>query len=143
MLCLLPFAIADAAALNGVATKAQLAERFPKVLSRARHASLVPEDSGIWGEVVAYATNMLTVRRFTAATAETATAGNSEHILGWAETCVAAGRFDEAVLVLEKLEGKPRAIVRDWVAEARKRAVAEQAATALHAETTVVASSLS
>ena len=44
-------------------------------------------------------------------------------VLYRAERLVESGDLAGAALELEKLEGKPAEVVRDWVQEARKRAI--------------------
>jgi len=121
---------------RGVETHASLMQRFPKVVDAARHAALVPEDSGLWGELLAMATNFLTIRSVHS------TQGDSVNsVLTRAENCARGGDVVAAIAELEKLEGKPGQVVRSWVSDARRRATAQLALDMVQAEATAVSAS--
>eukprot|EP00299_Pterocystis_sp_00344_P001565 c11419_g1_i1.p1 GENE.c11419_g1_i1~~c11419_g1_i1.p1 ORF type:complete len:481 (-),score=127.30 c11419_g1_i1:114-1556(-) len=126
----------DTTLSKGVQSHTDLISRFPKVVSAARHAELVPDDTGLWGELLAMATNFLTIRVLHSQGHDT-----TEGILVRAEQFVRANNIAAAVAELERLQGKPREAVNGWVADARRRVTAKLASDMIQAESGLIAAS--
>lgn len=126
---------------SDILTRAQLSERFQAAAERGRQVGLVPEDSGIWGEMLASVTTKLKVKQ--THIAPPASDKSTEAVITRAEIFMENDNLFGAVCELRDLEGKPLSAVNDWLNAAEKRLAVELARDFVRAEALVYAERLS
>ncbi|SDX87628.1 COG4223 family protein [Citreimonas salinaria] len=112
---------------EGIPTPAQLVAEYPDAARDALRAARVEEDTA--GGVRAFLRNQLGARSVTPQLGDDADA-----ILSRAEAAVRRGNLEQALAEIEKLPEPAQAEMADWVAMARTRAEALDAASGLSRE---------
>ncbi|KAH0537177.1 hypothetical protein FGG08_006002 [Glutinoglossum americanum] len=107
---------------QGIATSAQLVDRFRLVADEVRKASLLPEDAGI----VSHATSLL-LSKFLFKKKGLAVGDDVESILTRTETLLEEGDLDGAAREMNGLTGWAKTLSRDWLAEVRRVLEVQQA----------------
>lgn len=107
--------ISPSAYQRGVPTMPQLIDRFRRVASEVRKASLLPEDAGIASHAASWALSQLLFKK------KGMTAGDDvESVLTRAGTLLEEGDLDGAAREMNGLEGWAKKLSTDWIAEARR-----------------------
>ncbi|KAI9767115.1 MAG: Formation of crista junctions protein 1 [Geoglossum simile] len=114
--------ISPVAYQRGVATPAQLVDRFRYVADEVRKASLLPEDAGI----VSHAASLL-LSKFLFKKKGLVTGNDVESILSRTETLLEEGDLDSAAREMNELTGWAKTLSRDWLAEIRRVLEVQQA----------------
>ena len=100
---------------RGVPTSAQLIDRFRRVASEVRKASLLPEDAGVASHAASFVLSKLLFKK------KGMTVGDDvESILTRTETLLEEGNLDEAAREMNTLEGWAKTLSWDWLSEARR-----------------------
>ncbi|KAI0011940.1 mitochondrial inner membrane protein Mitofilin [Xylariaceae sp. FL0662B] len=107
---------------RGIATSAQLIDRFRRVASEVRKASLLPDDAGVASHASSYVLSKLLFRK------HGLTAGDDvESILTRTQTLLEEGDLDAAAREMNGLRGWAKTLSRDWLGEVRKVLEVQQA----------------
>lgn len=107
---------------KGVATPAQLIDRFRRVAGEVRKASLLPEDAGVASHATSWALSKVMFKK------EGLAGGDDvESVLGRAQTYLEEGDLDNAAREVNSLEGWAKTLSKDWLAEVRKVLEVKQA----------------
>jgi MICOS complex subunit MIC60 len=114
--------ISPAAYQRGVATPAQLVDRFRYVADEVRKASLLPEDAGI----VSHAASLL-LSKFLFKKKGLVAGNDVESVLSRTETLLEEGNLDGAAREMNELTGWAKTLSRDWLAEIRRVLEVQQA----------------
>jgi mitofilin len=107
---------------RGVATSAQLVDRFRHVADEVRKASLLPEGAGI----LSHAASVL-LSKFLFKKKGLAVGDDVESILTRTETLLEEGDLDSAAREMNGLTGWAKTLSRDWLAEVRRVLEVQQA----------------
>ncbi|KAH0559678.1 hypothetical protein GP486_003809 [Trichoglossum hirsutum] len=107
---------------RGVATSAQLVDRFRHVADEVRKASLLPEGAGI----ISHAASVL-LSKFLFKKKGLAVGDDVESILTRTETLLEEGDLDGAAREMNGLTGWAKTLSRDWLAEVRRVLEVQQA----------------
>lgn len=110
---------------KGIATPAQLIDRFRRVATEVRKASLLPENAG----VASHAASALVSRLMFSKKSERGLpeGDDVESTLARTETLLEEGDLEAAAREMNGLKGWAGVLSRDWVAEARKVLEVKQA----------------
>ena len=110
---------------RGVATTAQLIDRFRRVAAEVRKASLLPDDAG----VASHASSLLLSKvLFRKQSQGHAAAGDDvESVLTRAQTFLEEGNLDAAAREVNGLKGWAKTLSSDWLGEVRKVLEVQQA----------------
>uniref|UniRef100_A0A7S0JBG7 MICOS complex subunit MIC60 n=1 Tax=Calcidiscus leptoporus TaxID=127549 RepID=A0A7S0JBG7_9EUKA len=127
--------VAEAAALS------QLQARFEVASKAARIAALVPQNSGLWGRLLASAVWTLSLGGD--ALPGDAARSEASAVLGKAERHLARGELQEAARAVRTLRGPPAAACSGWLAAAEDRLLLEQVMAVAKAEASLAVSALS
>lgn len=107
--------INPAAYQKGVATPAQLVDRFRRVAAEVRKASLLPEDAGVASHATSWALSKVMFKK------EGLVGGDDvESVLGRAQMFLEEGDLDAAAREVNGLEGWAKTLSKDWLGEVRK-----------------------
>lgn len=107
---------------RGIATPSQLIDRFRRVASEVRKASLLPEDAGVASHASSWVLSKVMFKKHGLA------AGNDvESILTRTQTFLEEGDLDAAAREMNGLQGWAKTLSRDWLAEVRKVLEVQQA----------------
>ena len=107
---------------KGISTPAQLIDRFRRVASEVRKASLLPDDAGVASHATSWALSKVMFKK------EGLAAGDDvESILTRTQTYLEEGDLDSAAREMNGLEGWAKTLSRDWLAEVRKVLEVQQA----------------
>jgi uroporphyrinogen-III synthase len=108
----------------GIATTAELKERFDDTASQVLRAAAVPGGfEGFWGRALERILSIVTIRR-----ADGVVAGNDPSaILARTGAFLKDGNLPAAVTEMEQLKDSPAAAAQTWLDEARARVAAERA----------------
>jgi len=121
----IPAALTDAAE-TGVATSANLQDRFPDVSRAALAAARAEAPAGTAGGIGSFLKNQLGARSVTPRE------GNDpDAILSRAEAAVRDGRLSDAITEIEALPEGAKAPMGDWLADAQARQAAQDAVQTL------------
>lgn len=107
---------------HGVSPPSQLIDRFRRVASEVRKASLLPDDAGVASHASSWLLSKVMFKK------EGLAAGHDvESILTRTHTYLEEGDLDRATRELNGLTGWAKTLSRDWLAEARKVLEVQQA----------------
>lgn len=115
-------------AVSGIPTRDQLSARFPQEAAEARAAAALPADADWIDETVIAVTSLVSVTPIPGEEGET---GSVDGRLARAAHRVVNGDLDQAVSVLQGMEGPAAAAIADWLADAEARLAAEAALRSL------------
>jgi len=121
------FAALGPKAEDGVASRAELLQRFDEVAAAVQRSEPAPDEAGWFERVRRSVASMVVVRSKDA----DADGTDTPAVLTRAETALARGDLAAAVRMLEELPHSVRAPAADWLADARARLEAERALRAL------------
>jgi mitofilin len=107
--------ISPAAYQHGVPSSAQMVDRFRRVASEVRKASLLPENAGITSHIASVVLSKATFKKQISSSGD-----DVESILTRAENMLEEGNFDEAAREMNSLQGWARLLSKDWLADVRK-----------------------
>jgi len=100
---------------RGIPSSAQLIDRFRRVASEVRKASLLPEQAGVASHASSYVLSKLLFKKKGLATGD-----DVESILTRTETYLEEGDLDGAAREMNELHGWAKTLSRDWLGEVRK-----------------------
>ena len=107
---------------KGIPTSAQLVDRFRRVASQVRKASLLPEDAGIASHAASYVLSRVMFQKKGLAVGD-----DVESILTRTETLLEEGNFDEAAREMNGLQGWAKTLSKDWLGDVRRVLEVQQA----------------
>ncbi|KAL8962354.1 MAG: hypothetical protein Q9193_001223 [Seirophora villosa] len=114
---------------RGVPTTSQLIDRFRRVASEVRKASLLPEDAGVASHAASYLLSTVMFKK------KGMTVGDDvESVLTRTETLLEEGRLDEAAREVNCLDGWAKSLSADWLGEVRKVLEVRQAVEVMSTE---------
>lgn len=114
--------INPAAYQRGVPSSAQLVDRFRRVASEVRKASLLPEEAGVASHASSWVLSKLLFKKKGLATGD-----DVESILTRTEVYLEEGDLDGAAREMNGLTGWAKTLSRDWLGEVRKVLEVQQA----------------
>ncbi|KAG5929594.1 hypothetical protein E4U42_005298 [Claviceps africana] len=107
---------------RGVTPPSQLIDRFRRVATEVRKASLLPDDAGVASHASSWILSHLMFKK------EGLADGNDvESILTRTQTYLEEGDLDSAAREMNGLQGWAKTLSKDWIAEVRKVLEVEQA----------------
>lgn len=121
--------ISPSAYQRGVATMPQLIDRFRRVASEVRKASLLPEDAGVASHAASWAFSQLLFRKRGVTTGD-----DVDSVLTRAEALLEEGDLDGAAREMNGLDGWAKKLSTDWIAEARRVLEVRQAVDVIATE---------
>ena len=107
---------------HGVPSSAHLIDRFRRVATEVRKASLLPEEAGVASHASSYVLSKLLFKK-----KGVATGNDVESILTRTETYLEEGDLDNAAREMNGLQGWAKTLSRDWLREVRKVLEVQQA----------------
>lgn len=107
---------------KGIPSSSQLIDRFRRVATEVRKASLLPEDAGVASHASSYVLSKLMFKK-----KGLATGSDVESILTRTETFLEEGDLDNAAREMNGLQGWAKTLSRDWLGEVRKVLEVQQA----------------
>jgi mitofilin len=107
---------------KGIPSSSQLIDRFRRVATEVRKASLLPEDAGVASHASSYLLSKLMFKKKGLATGD-----DVESILTRTETFLEEGDLDNAAREMNGLQGWAKTLSRDWLGEVRKVLEVQQA----------------
>lgn len=107
---------------RGVPSSAQLIDRFRRVATEVRKASLLPEDAGVASHASSFVLSKLLFKKKGLATGD-----DVESILTRTETFLEEGDLDNAAREMNGLQGWAKTLSKDWLGEVRKVLEVQQA----------------
>ncbi|KAL3665460.1 hypothetical protein V7S43_009495 [Phytophthora oleae] len=123
---------------QGAPSVGQLQERFKVVKSVGHRAALVPENSGIIGQVFGTALSLLMIPP-----GGPVEGTDTDAVLSRAEFALKAGDIEKAIVEMKGLSGLPAQVSQDWIAAAESRLAVEQTAKVVKAHVALLAASCS
>ena len=112
---------------RGISTPAQLIDRFRRVASEVRKASLLPEDAGVASHAAS-----LFLSRFLFKKQGLALGDDVESILTRTEMLLEEGALDDAAREMNSLSGWAKSLSADWLGEVRRVLEVRQALDVSH-----------
>ena len=106
----------------GVPTSAQLIDRFRRVASEVRKASLLPEDAGLASHAASVVLSKVLFKKQGRAVGD-----DVESVLTRTETLLEEGNLDEAAREMNTLTGWAKTLSGDWLGEVRRTLEVRQA----------------
>lgn len=107
--------INPAAYQRGIPSSAQIVDRFRRVASEVRKASLLPEDAGIASHAASFALSKVMFKKQGGAAGD-----DVESVLTRTESLLQEGNFDEAAREMNSLQGWAKMLSKDWLADVRR-----------------------
>ncbi|RDA86038.1 hypothetical protein CP532_4713, partial [Ophiocordyceps camponoti-leonardi (nom. inval.)] len=107
---------------RGISTSLQLMDRFRRVASEVRKASLLPDDAGVASHASSWALSHLLFKKQGLAEGD-----DVESILTRAQTHLEDGDLDSAAREMNGLQGWAKTLSKDWLGEVRKVLEVQQA----------------
>ncbi|KAF2840462.1 hypothetical protein M501DRAFT_931535 [Patellaria atrata CBS 101060] len=107
---------------RGIPTTAQLIDRFRRVATEVRKASLLPEDAGVASHAASLLLSKVMFKKKGLPVGD-----DVESVLTRTEVLLEEGNLDDAAREMNSLTGWARTLSRDWVAECRKVLEVKQA----------------
>lgn len=107
---------------RGIATPSQLIDRFRRVASEVRKASLLPEDAGVASHASSWVLSKVLFKKQGLAVGD-----DVESVLTRTQTLLEEGNLDAAAREMNGLQGWAKTLSRDWLAEVRKVLEVQQA----------------
>mmetsp|Transcript_14231 Transcript_14231/g.21903 ORF Transcript_14231/g.21903 Transcript_14231/m.21903 type:complete len:656 (-) Transcript_14231:149-2116(-) len=120
-----------AAASTGVPTLPELQNKFEKVKSACRQAAMVPDNSGLGGQLLGYVFASMSIPP---PVDELVDGDSSDHILARAHHFVQVGDLERAIGQLDQLKGQAAFVVHDWKEDASARVLVDQAVRVIKME---------
>ncbi|KAK1835469.1 MICOS complex subunit MIC60 [Podospora conica] len=114
---------------RGISTSAQLMDRFRRVATEVRKASLLPEDAGVASHASSLVLSKLLFKKQGHATGD-----DVESILTRTQTYLEEGDLDNAAREMNGLSGWAKTLSRDWLGEVRKVLEVQQALEVIQTE---------
>ncbi|KAJ4290781.1 MICOS complex subunit mic60 [Collariella sp. IMI 366227] len=114
---------------RGIATPAELVDRFRRVAAEVRKASLLPDDAGVASHASSYVLSKVLFKKQGLAAGD-----DVESILTRTQTFLEEGNLDEAAREMNGLTGWSKTLSRDWLGEVRKVLEVRQALEVIQAE---------
>ncbi|KAL7787386.1 mitochondrial inner membrane protein Mitofilin [Trichoderma ceciliae] len=121
--------ITPSAYQRGIATSSQLIDRFRRVASEVRKASLLPDDAGVASHASSWLLSHVMFKKQGLAEGD-----DVESILTRTQTYLEEGDLDAATREMTGLQGWAKTLSKDWLAEARKVLEVQQALDVIAAE---------
>ncbi|QSS64570.1 mitochondrion protein [Histoplasma capsulatum] len=121
--------ISPAAYQRGIPSAAQLVERFRRVASEVRKASLLPENAGITSHAASLVLSKVMLKKQGLPTGD-----DVESILTRTENFLEEGNFDEAAREMNSLQGWAKLLSKDWLADVRQVLEVKQALEIIETE---------
>lgn len=107
---------------RGISTPAELIDRFRRVSTEVRKASLLPEDAGVMSHASSLVLSKLMFKKQGLAAGD-----DVESILTRTQTYLEEGDLDNAAREMNGLNGWAKTLSRDWLGEVRKVLEVQQA----------------
>ncbi|TRX88768.1 hypothetical protein FHL15_010338 [Xylaria flabelliformis] len=107
---------------RGIATPSQLIDRFRRVASEVRKASLLPDDAGVASHASSWVLSKVMFKKQGLAEGD-----DVESILTRTQTYLEEGNLDAAAREMNGLQGWAKTLSRDWLSEVRKVLEVQQA----------------
>ncbi|ORX98290.1 mitochondrial inner membrane protein Mitofilin [Clohesyomyces aquaticus] len=107
--------INPAAYQRGIPNAAQLIDRFRRVASEVRKASLLPEDAGVASHLASLAMSKVLFKK-----SGLAVGGDVEAVLARTEILLEEGDLDGAAREMNGLQGWAKVLSKDWLGECRR-----------------------
>ncbi|KAI1115704.1 mitofilin [Nemania sp. NC0429] len=107
---------------RGVASSSQLIDRFRRVASEVRKASLLPDDAGVASHASSWVLSKVMFKKNGLAAGD-----DVESILTRTQTYLEEGNLDAAAREMNGLQGWAKTLSRDWLSEVRKALEVQQA----------------
>ncbi|KLJ12251.1 hypothetical protein EMPG_12708 [Blastomyces silverae] len=121
--------ISPTAYQRGIPSPAQLVDRFRRVASEVRKASLLPENAGITSHAASLVLSKVMLKK------QGSPVGNDvESILTRTENLLEEGNFDEAAREMNSLQGWAKLLSKDWLADVRRVLEVKQALEVIETE---------
>ncbi|KAK4038374.1 mitochondrial inner membrane protein-domain-containing protein [Parachaetomium inaequale] len=114
---------------RGIATPAELVDRFRRVAAEVRKASLLPDDAGVASHASSYVLSKVLFKKQGLAAGD-----DVESILTRTQTFLEEGDLDNAAREMNGLSGWSKTLSRDWLGEVRKVLEVRQALEVIQAE---------
>jgi len=114
--------INPAAYQRGIPSQPQLIDRFRRVASEVRKASLLPEDAGVASHAASFILSRVLFKKHGQPTGT-----DVESILTRTETLLEEGNLDAAAREMNSLTGWAKVLSRDWLNDVRKVLEVKQA----------------
>ncbi|KAK3987076.1 mitochondrial inner membrane protein Mitofilin [Cladorrhinum sp. PSN332] len=114
---------------RGISTSAELIDRFRRVASEVRKASLLPEDAGVASHASSYILSKVMFQKKGLAAGD-----DVESILARTQTFLEEGDLDNAAREMNGLNGWAKTLSRDWLSEVRKVLEVQQALEVIQSE---------
>ncbi|KAI1487990.1 mitofilin [Biscogniauxia mediterranea] len=114
---------------RGIATRAQLIDRFRRVASEVRKASLLPDEAGVASHASSWVLSKVLFRKQGLAAGD-----DVESILTRTQTYLEEGDLDAAAREMNGLQGWAKTLSKDWLAEIRKALEVQQALDVISTE---------
>lgn len=121
--------INPAAYQKGIPSQPQLIDRFRRVASEVRKASLLPEDAGIASHAASLVLSRVLFKKH-----GQPTGSDVESILARTETMLEEGDLDGAAREMNSLDGWAKVLSRDWLGDVRKVLEVKQALEVIETE---------
>ncbi|KAI2359705.1 MICOS complex subunit mic60 [Ophidiomyces ophidiicola] len=118
-----------AAYQRGIPSSAQVVDRFRRLATEVRKASLLPENAGIASHAASY---MMSKVMFPKQGSDDG--DDVESVLTRTEALLEAGRFDEAAREMNSLQGWSKILSKDWLADVRRVLEVKQALEIIETE---------
>ncbi len=107
---------------RGIPTSAQLIDRFRRVASEVRKASLLPENAGVASHAASLLLSKVLFKKSGLAVGD-----DVESVLTRTETLLEEGNLDDAAREVNGLQGWAKTLSKDWLAEIRRVLEVQQA----------------
>ncbi|KAI1495515.1 mitofilin [Biscogniauxia marginata] len=114
---------------RGIATPSQLIDRFRRVASEVRKASLLPDEAGVASHASSWVLSKILFRKQGLAAGD-----DVESILTRTQTYLEEGDLDAAAREMNGLQGWAKTLSKDWLAEVRKALEVQQALEVISTE---------
>ncbi|KAK0630201.1 mitochondrial inner membrane protein Mitofilin [Bombardia bombarda] len=114
---------------RGISPPAELVDRFRRVATEVRKASLLPEDAGVASHASSYVLSKLLFKKQGLAAGD-----DVESILTRTQTYLEEGDLDNAAREMNGLSGWAKTLSRDWLGEVRKVLEVQQALEVIQTE---------
>ncbi|KAM7198244.1 MICOS complex subunit MIC60 [Naviculisporaceae sp. PSN 640] len=114
---------------RGISTPAELVDRFRRVATEVRKASLLPDDAGVASHASSYVLSKLLFKKQGLAAGD-----DVESILTRTQTYLEEGDLDNAAREMNGLQGWAKTLSRDWLGEVRKVLEVQQALEVIQTE---------
>ncbi|KEF63178.1 uncharacterized protein A1O9_01155 [Exophiala aquamarina CBS 119918] len=121
--------INPAAYQRGIPSQPQLIDRFRRVASEVRKASLLPEDAGVASHAASFVLSRVLFKKHGQPTGT-----DVESILTRTETLLEEGNLDAAAREMNSLTGWAKVLSRDWLGDVRKVLEVNQALEVVETE---------